>query len=56
MHLFKCSLARKTHEISSDDLEAGQVEIVARDEVIKMIHMGLIQSLSSVAAVGLALC
>lgn len=55
VHIFKCSSVRKIQRASSDDIEGGRIEIVARNEVIKMIHMGLIQSLSSVAAVGLSM-
>ena len=55
VHIFKCTSVWKIQEASSDDLEVGQIEIVSREEVTKMIQIGLIQSLSSVAAVGLVM-
>jgi len=55
VHVFKCSSIRNIRKPKFDDLEVSHVEMIPVKELMNMIGLGMIQSLSTVAAIGVAI-
>ena len=56
LYIFKCTLVRKIQMPSSGDLEVSSVETFTKDQLSEMTSLGQIESLSSIAAISLAMC
>lgn len=56
VHIFKCSSVQKIQIEDSGDLETSSIEIFIKEKVRKLISLGQIRALSSMAVISLIIC